>query len=477
MSTSSQALPPTRLGRWLARAPSPVFVGFAVVAAFATYFAMYAFRKPFAAARFDGEMLVDAAWMIWGRAVSVKLELKTALVISQVLGYCASKYLGIKVCSELTAARRGVALLGLVAIAQAALLLYAVLPGGWKALAIFLNGLPLGMVWGLVVGYLEGRRTSEILLAGLSLSFIVASGITKDFGRALMSGTAAELWSALPWVGPAVAGVVGRVSESWMPAVAGFHFLPVFVLAVWMLRQLPPPSEADRVERVEREPMGRAARAAFLREFGVGLGLLCLAYFFLTAYRDYRDNYQVELFDGLGYAYASNKTIISRAESLVMVGVMAVLAMLNVVKENRLGLMAALGVMTSGLLMLGGATLLHQAGLISGFWWMTFTGLGSYLAYVPYGSVLFDRLMASTSVAGTAVFAIYLADSIGYTGSVGVQLYKDLMAHGQSRLGFFVGFTWFMCVVGAACLVASAAYFWKKTKPAADDASSHRAAP
>ncbi len=257
-----------------------------MLAAFATYFAMYAFRKPFAAARFDGEMLLDASWVVWGRALTLKLELKTALVISQVLGYCASKYLGIKVCSELTAARRAMALLVLVGIAQAALVLYAVLPGGWKAAAIFANGLPLGMVWGLVVGYLEGRRTSEILLAGLSLSFIVASGITKDFGRALMSGTAADLWEAVPWLGTTVAGMLGKVSESWMPAVAGFHFLPVFALSVWMLKQLPPPSAADRVERVEREPMGRAARGAFLREFGPGLGWMCLAYFFLTAYRD-----------------------------------------------------------------------------------------------------------------------------------------------------------------------------------------------
>lgn len=457
---------PSRMSQWLARAPSPVFVGVAVVAAFATYFAMYAFRKPFAAARFDGEMFVDVQWMLWGKAMALKLELKTALVISQVLGYCASKYLGIKFCSELTPARRGVALLVLVGIAQAALVLYALLPGGWKAPAIFLNGLPLGMVWGLVVGYLEGRRTSEILLAGLSLSFIVASGITKDFGRALMSGTIADLWSALPAVGPAIAHALGKVSESWMPAVAGFHFLPVFALSVWLLKQLPPPSAADRVERVQREPMGRSQRAAFLREFGPGLGLVCLAYFFLTAYRDYRDNYQVELFDGLGYAYGSNKTIISRAETLVMLGVMGVLALLNLVRENRRGLMAAFAVMTAGLLLLGGSTLLHGAGLISGFWWMTLTGLGSYLAYVPYGSVLFDRLMASTSVAGTAVFAIYLADSIGYTGSVGVQLYKDLMAHGQSRLGFFVGFTWFMSAMGSACLVASALYFWIKTRPA-----------
>ena len=45
---------------------------------------------------------------------------------------------------------------------------------------------------------------------------------------------------------------------------------------------------------------------------------------------------------------------------------------------------------------------------------MILNGLGVYLAYVPYGSVLFDRLIASTGVVSTAVFAIYVADFIGY---------------------------------------------------------------
>ena len=90
---------------------------------------------------------------------------------------------------------------------------------------------------------------------------------------------------------------------------------------------------------------------------------------------------------------------------------------------------------------------------------MTLTGLGSYLAYVPFGSVLFDRLIATTRTAGTAVFAIYVADAIGYTGSVGVQLFKDLGESNLSRLGFFVGFTWFMSALGLICFAASGAYF------------------
>jgi len=446
------------LTQWLERAPAPVFVAVAIAAAFSTYFAMYAFRKPFAAAKFEG-------LYFFGTAVG----LKTAIVISQIIGYALSKYIGIKVCSEVTAPRRAIMLVGLVGLAQGALVLYGVLPNDWKVVAIFLNGLPLGMIWGLVVWYLEGRRTSELLLAGLSLSYILASGVVKDFGRALMEGTVAGWWTAVPLIGGFMSGFLGKVSEGWMPAVAGFHFVPVFLGAVWVLNQLPRPSVADVAARAEREPMTGADRLAFMKQFAFGLTLLCFAYFFLTAYRDFRDNYQVEIFDGLGYPYQDNKTIISRAELIVTFGVMGVLALLNLVKNNRLGLLCAFGIMTGGVLLLGVSTALLQAGLISGFWWMTLTGLGSYLAYVPYGSVLFERLMASTRVMGTAVFAIYLADAIGYTGSVGVQLYKDLAASSASRFVFFTGFTWFMSLLGVVCLLASAVYFARKTQPVVNE--------
>lgn len=445
--------PPSWLTARLATAPAPVFVAVAVAAAFSTYFAMYAFRKPFAAATFEGQFFLGT-----------HVALKTAIVISQILGYALSKYIGIKVCSEVTPAKRARLLVGLVLWAQAALILYGFLPDNWKVIAIFLNGLPLGMIWGLVVWYLEGRRTSELLLAGLSLSFIIASGVVKDFGRALMAGTVAGWWNAVPLVGSGIGSALGRVSEGWMPAIAGFHFLPIFLGSVWLLNQLPRPSEADVAARVEREPMQGSDRLAFVRQFAFGLTFLCVAYFFLTAYRDYRDNYQVEILDGLGYPYKTNKTVISQAETIVTFGVMAVLALLNVVKDNRRGLLCAFGIMAGGVALLGVSTALLKARWINGFWWMTLTGLGSYLAYVPYGSVLFDRLIASTRVVGTAVFAIYLADAIGYTGSVGVQLYKDLIAGSASRLGFFIQFTWFMSALGLVCLLASALYFARRTR-------------
>jgi hypothetical protein len=272
----------------------------------------------------------------------------------------------------------------------------------------------------------------------------------------------------LPLIGASVAEALRSVSEGWMPAITGLHFLPLFLLAVWALDQIPRPTQADVAARGEREPMKSADRISFLKQFFLGMALLTISYGFLTAYRDFRDNYQVELFEGLGYPYAQNRTIITRAETLVMFGVMAALALLNLVKDNRRGLIGAFAVMTSGVALLGIGTLLFDAGYINGFWWMTCTGLGSYLAYVPYGSVLFERLLASTRFVGTAVFAIYVSDAIGYTGSVGVQLYRDLAQSGVSRLGFFKGYTYFMCVLGVTCLVGSAIYFARRrAKPVA----------
>jgi len=103
--------------------------------AFTTYFAMYSFRKPFAAAHY-----ADATFWI--------LDLKSALIISQLAGYALSKMLGVKFNSEMPPHRRAWALVLLIVWAELALVLFAVLPPAGQVAALFLNGLPLGTVWG-----------------------------------------------------------------------------------------------------------------------------------------------------------------------------------------------------------------------------------------------------------------------------------------------------------------------------------------
>lgn len=447
----------------LSRAPEALVVIFAMTAAFCCYFSMYAFRKPFTAGTFGGD---EASFLGTG------VGLKTAYVLSQILGYMLSKYVGIKVCSEARWDRRAWLLILLIAWAHVALLLFAVLPMQWRVVALFANGLPLGMVWGLVVGFLEGRRTSELLLAGLSCSFIMASGIVKDVGRALMDGAETLTVFALDLPGSGTFGVelpnllsgFGRISEVWMPFATGVVFLPAFVLSVLALAQLPRPTSEDERLRVHRDPMDHARRMAFVREFLPGLVLLFVTYFFLTAFRDFRDTYQVEMFTELGLT--AERGIFSRSETWVALGVTGALGLLFLIKSNRWALITVFALMAGGLLTMGGATLLLERGAISGLAWMIAVGVGAYLAYVPFGSMLFDRIIASTGVVGTAVFAIYVADALGYTGSVAMQLYRDLGHGDSSRLDFFKGFTYVLSIGGAALLIAAGAYFATRRRPA-----------
>ena len=418
------------LRKRLTTASGPLFAFYAIFASFCAYFCMYAFRKPFAAGSFEGEFGL------------LGIDLKTGLVISQILGYAISKYIGIKVCSEITPGRRAIMLVGLILWAEGALVIVGVAPGSWKALGLVLNGLSLGMIWGLVVWYLEGRRTSELLLAGLSCSYIIASAVVKDVGLWLMD--------------------MG-VSEAWMPAATGGCFLAPYLVSVWLLNQLPPPDEEDVAARVEREPMG-GKRLAFLSKFAFGLTLLFVFYFFLTAHRDFRDNYGKELLTELNII--DQEQIFTRIDTPIALGVLVMLAALILVKDNRKGLVGALVIIIAGTALMGISTLMFRREMIDGFWWMVLVGLGTYLAYVPFGSVVFERMIASTRTVGTAVFAIYVADALGYTGSVGMQIYKDLGQSESSRLDFFMDFTIYLSGLGVVALVIASVYFWVRCRPA-----------
>ena len=158
---------PGALTRVLARSPtSAAFL--TVASAFCVYFCMYAFRKPFAAASWSEDQIGD-------------ITLKSALIIGQLLGYTAAKFISIKVCSELTRRQRAPFLTGLIILAELALLLLALGPTLAKVLAMLVNGLALGSVWGVVTRYLEGRRTSELLLAGLDP--LLRAGKPATIGR------------------------------------------------------------------------------------------------------------------------------------------------------------------------------------------------------------------------------------------------------------------------------------------------------
>ena len=417
-----------RLTAALERAPSAVITIYAVLFAFATYFAMYAFRKPFAAASFGGAISLGP----------IEIDRKGALIIGQLVGYAMSKLVGVKLNSELPHARRLLALVAVIAVAESALLLFAVSSPGLQVAAMFVNGLPLGTVWGICFSFLEGRRTSEILGAGLSCAYVVASGVVKSIGKSLLDA---------------------GVSENWMPAVCGAIFLVPFLLFAFGLSLVPAPAAADVAQRTQREPMNSEARRHFARRYWPGLLTLVITYLFLTAYRDFRDNFQADIWREMGQGGAA---VFTATEIPIGIGVLLILSLLYLLKNNRAGLIATYAIMIAGSILVGGATLLFDAGAIGPRAWMTAVGLGLYLAYVPYGCVLLDRTIAVLGTVATAVFLIYVSDAVAYGGSVGVVAYKMFGQAELPYLDFFRAFSYAMSIATTALFSWSLWYFLRQ---------------
>lgn len=415
----------------LRRSPS-AFTAFASLAGFATYFSMYAFRKPFAAATFGD---VEG----WHHA----LDFKIALVIAQVLGYAAAKFIGIKVIAQIRCALRARAILGLIGAAWFALVAFALVPATFKVAALFLNGLSLGMIWGLVFGYMEGRRTSEILGAVLCASFIVSSGAVKSVASLLMRDF--------------------HVTALWMPAVTGLLFVPVLLPAVWGLSSLPAPDAEDEAQRVRRAPMSMRDVRAFLTDYGFGVALLVTAYVFATALRDFRDNFAVELWTALGYADpAAMFTYSELAVAAVALGALGIIVR---VRDNLRALAVIHGVILAGLVLLGASTLAFDAGWLGPLPWMIASGAGLYVVYTPFNAMLFDRLVAASGRVATAGFLIYLADSAGYTGSCALLLWRNFGLVRSDWLTVYRYATYVTSAAGLVLVSLSLVYFAGRTRP------------
>jgi Family of unknown function (DUF5690) len=429
---------PRTLADRLINAPPLAFTVVASLAGFATYFSMYAFRKPFSAATYEH---VDG----WHYG----LDFKIAIVIAQVLGYAASKFIGIKVIGELRKAYAAPAILALIGAAWIALIAFALLPALLKVPAMFINGLCLGMIWGLVFSFMEGRRTSEILGAVLCASFIVSSGAVKSVGIVLMQSLYVPLF--------------------WMPAATGLVFVPVLLLSVWCLSSLPAPDAEDEAARVRRAPMTGPQMRAFLLDYGAGVVLLVITYIFATALRDFRDNFGAELWTALGYKNPA--AVFTSSEIPVAFVALVAMGVIVKVKNNARALVVIHGIILAGLLLLGASTMAFDAGWLGPLPWMIACGAGLYLVYTPFNAMLFDRLVAVSGRVATAGFLIYVADAAGYAGSCALLLWRNFGLQQVEWLAVFRIAVYTTSVMGVILVSLSLIYFNTRARTAADAAS------
>lgn len=411
-----------KLKQHLASAGSTYFSAYCIVAAFGTYFCMYAFRKPFTAATYDGIEMLGIGY-------------KTVLVISQVLGYTISKFLGIKFVSEAEPHRRAIMILMLIGIAQAALLLFAMVPPPYNFVCLFINGLPLGMVFGLVLGFLEGRKMTELLTAGLCASFILSSGAVKSVGQ---------------WL------ILQGITDFWMPFLTGLIFAPVLLLSVWMLHQIPPPDKEDQTLRSQRAPSRKEDRRIVMAKHGTGLTMLVFSYMLLTVIRSIRDDFGVEIWSQLGFN--EKPEVFTQSELIVMWIVVIVNGAVFLVKDNRTAFYTAITAIGAGFALTLLAVFLFWQRTLGPFAFMVTAGVGLYVPYVAYHTTLFERMIAVFREKTNLAHLMYLADSFGYLGYVLVLLIRNFAKWEINYLNLFLGCL--ICIGCVALLLTVYSFFY-----------------
>ena len=374
---------------------------------------MYAFRKPFTVATFEGLQFLN-------------IDYKILLVIAQVLGYASSKFIGIRVISGLNPVRRTAYLILFILLAELALVLFALTPPPYNIFFLFLNGLPLGLIWGIVFSYLEGRKSTDLLGVVLCSSFIVSSGVVKSVGLFVM-----KQW---------------EVTELWMPSVTGLFFVLPLCFFAWMLHNLSPPDYQDIQLKSERPQMSAQDRKQLIQTFFFPLSIIVFFYTFLTAFRDLRDNFARELWDSIGFR--GDVSVYSTSEIIVAGTVLGILGLIFFLKNNFKALVTYHILFLFGCLLLGSTTLLFQMNLLDPFVWMVATGFGLYISYVPFNGMFFDRLIAAFKLKGNSGFLIYIADAFGYVGSVLVLLYRNFGQPNLSWLQFFIIGTYVIAGLG-----------------------------
>jgi len=272
---------------------------YAAVTVFLTYTMVFGFRKSFTVATFDGLTIAGYSY-------------KTILVISQMLGYMLAKFYGIKYISELKRHGRGKTILILTLIAWLSWLFFAMVPAPYNIFFLFINGFPLGMLWGVVFSYVEGRRSTDFIGATLAVSFIFASGFVKTIGAWLMLNFS--------------------ITEFWVPFYTGLVFAVPLLIFVYLIEKIPAPDTEDIAYRMNRVPMLASERKKFIRMFIPGLAACIMIYTFATIFRDMRDNFGAEMWKEMGFF--DKPELFARTETPITIIILVLIGSMVLIKDS-----------------------------------------------------------------------------------------------------------------------------------------------
>ncbi len=382
-------------------------------AALLSYSLVYALRKPYTAASFEGLTLFGT-------------DYKVAVTTIQILGYVIAKFFGIKLISELKRENRFRFFVTSAIMAEVALIGFGVLSAPYNAAAMFFNGLSLGCMWGVIFSFIEGRKVTDMLASLLGVSMVFSSGIAKSFGLFAMN----EL----------------NIDQFWMPAVIGGVALPLLVLMGYLLKRLPSPTQEDIELRNERVVLDSEGRKRLFLSFAPILTLLFIGNFMLLVLRDIKEDFLVLILD------MSNQSswLFAQVDTIVTLAILALFSAFVFFRSNIKTLMCLMGIVILSCITMAYVSFNYKALDLQPVVWLFIESLCLYIAYLTFQTIFFDRFIACFRIKGNVGFFIAIIDFIGYMGTVTLLSTKEFLNFDMEWFDMFNHMAFF---VGAVCIV------------------------
>lgn len=401
--------------------PDWIFVLWAGGTALLSYSLVYALRKPFTAAEFEG-------LQVFG------MDYKIVVSIIQLLGYVSAKLLGIKYISELRPEGRLKFIIGSAALSEISLIAFGLLPMPYNIMALYFNGLSLGCMWGVIFSFLEGRRTTDILASIMGVSMALSSGVAKSLGLYTLN--------------------VLHVSEFWMPALIGAIAFPLLCFTGWMMTRFPQPTAADIASRSVRVTLNGHQRWALFRRFMPLLIMLFAANLLLTVQRDIKEDFIVCIID----VSTVSSWAFAQIDSIATLVLLATFALLSTTYDHLKVLCILLVLSTCGMGTLAflGANF-EQVGLPTTIW-LFLQSLCLDMAYLSFQTIFFERFIACFKIKGNVGFFIITIDFVGYLGTLALLLFKEFYASHIDWASFYNSMSLYIGIVCCLAFIGSLVY-------------------
>ena len=404
-----------------------LFILWAGGAALLSYSLVYALRKPFTAATFDG---MDFFGM----------DYKVATTIMQIFGYLISKFFAIKIVSELKREDRLKFMVCSVALAELALVFFGLLPQPFNVFALFFNGLALGCMWGVIFSFIEGRKVTDILASLLGVSMAVSSGMAKSMGLFVVN--------------------TFGVTEFWMPALIGGLAFPLLILMGWSLNKLPQPTDEDRALRSECVTLNGEQRRQLFKSYMPLLIMLFFANLFITILRDIKEDFLVNIID----VSTISSWLFAQVDGMVTLIILGIFAMMSLINSNYRVLQVLLAMVIGGAGTISYLAFNYDALQLPTLYWLFLQSLSLYIVYLSFQTLFFERFIACFKIKGNVGFFIATIDFIGYTGTVCVLLFKEFCSPDINWMEFYNQFSGWVGIVCSIAFIGSAIYLMQRYK-------------